>query len=75
MSGMVLDHYSVAAFSAFFTPLRKNIASNDVITIWIIVAIGIVSGDCSHVPTATAMAPAAVVYVFFPLILSMLFFI
>jgi len=73
MSGMVLRRYSLAASSAFFTPLRKKHASSDVIMIWIIVDNGIVSGVCSHVPTATAIAPAAIAYVFFPLIFSMLF--
>tara|TARA_Y100001951_G_scaffold90663_1_gene83979 strand:+ start:1511 stop:1732 length:222 start_codon:yes stop_codon:yes gene_type:complete len=70
---MVLRRYSLAASSAFFTPLRKKHASSDVIMIWIIVAIGIASGDCSQVPTATQIAPAAIEYVFFPLIFSMLF--
>tara|TARA_Y100000310_G_scaffold183181_1_gene183287 strand:- start:408 stop:629 length:222 start_codon:yes stop_codon:yes gene_type:complete len=70
---MVLGRYSLAASSAFLTPLRKNTASNEVITICIIVAIGIASGDCSQVPTATQIAPAAIEYVFFPLIFSMLF--
>ena len=47
-------------------PLRTNTANRLVMMICIIVAIGIVSGSCNQVPTATAIAPAAVPYVFFP---------